>query len=60
MIDKDCDSKITNWYEYSYLRLCKYWLQKERCSDCLFDNLCTPEDKKQDKNKWNSKNKKSN
>ena len=26
-------------------------LQKEDCRKCLFDNLCTPEDKAQDKNK---------
>ena len=38
------------WYEYADKRICKYWLQKEDCRKCLFDNLCTPEDKAQDKN----------
>ncbi len=47
------------WYEYAYKRICKFWIQRESCRDCLFDNLCTPEDKAQDKNKWTSKNKNS-
>ncbi len=59
MTGEDCDSKIKNWYEYSHLRICKYWIQKKRCCDCLFDNLCSPEDKREDKNKWTSENKES-
>ncbi len=43
------------WYEHSDKRICKYWLQREICRDCLFDNLCSPEDKKQDINKGRKK-----
>ena len=39
------------WYEHDDKRICKYWLQREICRDCLFECLCTPEDKKQDINK---------
>ena len=28
------------WYEYAHLRICKHWLQKETCHDCLFENWC--------------------
>lgn len=45
------------WYDHEDLRICKFWLQKERCSNCLFDAICSPEDKKQDQNKWNTKKK---
>ena len=45
------------WYEHADKRVCKFWIQKEDCRKCLFDSLCTPEDKVQDKNKWTSKNK---
>ncbi len=44
--------RTEKWYQYEDKRICKYWLQKERCSECLFDNLCSPEDKRQDQNKW--------
>ena len=47
------------WYQYENKRICKYWLQRENCIKCLFENLCTPEEKKQDQNKWTSKNKES-
>ena len=43
------------WYEHDDKRICKYWLQREICRDCLFDNLCSPEDKKQDINKGHKK-----
>jgi len=49
--------ETVKWYEHSDKRICKYWIQREDCRKCLFDNLCTPEDKAQDKNKWTSKNK---
>ena len=28
------------WYEYAHLRICKHWLQRETCHDCLFENWC--------------------
>lgn len=32
--------KQPEWYEYSHLRICNMWLQKESCRQCLFEVLC--------------------
>lgn len=42
---------IEKWYEYTNKRICRYWLQKETCRDCLFEVLCDYEDMKA-KNDW--------
>ena len=31
-------------YEHSDKRICKYWLQRESCRQCLFEALCHLED----------------
>lgn len=48
------------WYEHDGKRICKYRLQRENCRGCLFECLCTPEDKKQDINKGHNSDEESN
>lgn len=47
--------KETKWYEYANKRICKYWLQRETCRQCLFEILCDLEWKKdlqRNEKKW--------
>ncbi len=48
----DSEKTETKWYEYSHLRICKHWIQRESCHDCTFENSC-----KLDKSYLNTNNK---
>ena len=40
-------------YEYSDKRICKHNIQRETCRECLFETLCSLEEKKEKKSEQN-------